>query len=136
MTEVKTEQEPDITRPYWVRGLPHQIAVGLCGLIVVFIALKAVAFEPGSTDASNLSNHIVRIVSFAALTVWIAFTIGIRRRNAAAMIALGFAVVVELILVPTQHTGISTITAANLGIVFAYCGLELYWKSLTEPEPG
>ena len=131
MSEAEDTMQPDIDRAYWLRGRLGQLAAGLCGIIAVFVALKSVAFEPGAHDAAGLYDHIVRVLSFAALTVWVAFTIGIRRRNAAAMIALAFAITVELILVPTQHTGLSTITAANLGIVLAYCGLELYWQSLS-----
>ncbi|MEL6723661.1 MAG: hypothetical protein AAFP81_07490 [Pseudomonadota bacterium] len=132
MTQADTTLEPEIKRDYWLRGAIGQVATGLCGVIAVLVALKSVAFEPGLQDPSGFYDHFVRILSFAALTVWIALTIGIRRRNAAAMIALAFAIVVELILVPTQHTGLSTITAANLGIVLAYCGLELYWKAVAD----
>ena len=134
MTQSEVTMETPVERNYWLRGVAGQIAAGLCGIIAVFVALKAVAFEPGGQDPAGLYDHFVRVLSFAALTVWIAFTIGLRRRNVATMIALAFAIVVELILVPTQHVGLSTITAANLGIVLAYCGLELYWKAIGAPE--
>lgn len=125
-------QAAPVSSTYWIKGVPQQIATGLCGLIAVFIALKAVAFDPSGSGMATMNDHFVRVLSFAALTVWTAFTIGVHRRNIAAMIALVFAIVVELLLVPTTHSGLSTITAANLGIVLAYCGLELYWNALVE----
>lgn len=131
---IKSQAAP-ISRNYWVKGVPQQLATGLCGLIAVFIALKAVAFDPTGSGMASTYDHFVRVLSFSALTVWTAFTIGLHRRNIAAMIALAFAIVAELLLVPTTHSGLSTITAANLGIVLAYCGLELYWNALVEaPE--
>ena len=131
---LKSQAAP-IARNYWIQGIPQQIATGLCGLIAVFIALKAVAFDPSGSGMATTYDHFVRVLSFAALTVWTAFTIGLHRRHIAAMIALIFAIVAELLLVPTTHSGLSTITAANLGIVLAYCGLELYWNALVEaPE--
>lgn len=133
--QIESHAVPPMTRKYWVKGVPQQIATGLCGVIAVFIALKAVAFDPSGTGLATASDHFVRVLSFAALTVWTAFTIGVQRRNMAAIISLVFAIVVELLLVPTTHSGLSTITAANLGIVLAYCSLELYWNALTEaPE--
>jgi hypothetical protein len=130
--QVESHAVPTLTCKYWVKGVPQQIATGLCGLIAVFIALKAVAFDPSGTGLATTSDHFVRVLSFAALTVWTAFTIGVRRRNIAAIISLVFAIVVELLLVPSTHSGLSTITAANLGIVLAYCGLELYWNAPAE----
>lgn len=130
MTRSEATERPEITRDYWIKGLPKQIAAGLCGIIAVLVALKSVAYDPTLGGETTLFDHYVRILCFAALTIWISFTIGFRRRNAAAMIALGFAVIVELFLVPTMYGGVSTIVAANLGIVFAYCGLELYWNAI------
>ena len=119
---------------YWLTGLPQQIAAGLCGIIAVLIALKSVAYDPSGV-ASNY-DHFVRVLSFAALPVWITFTIGMSRRNSATIISLVFAVIVELLLVPTTHTGLSTITAANLGIVLSYCSLELYWRAVMKDKPS
>lgn len=130
--QLEAQASDPINRNYWIKGVPQQIATGLCGIIAVFIALKAVAFDPNGTGIATTYDHFVRVLSFAALTVWTALTVGIHRRNMAAIIALVFAIAVELLLVPTTHSGLSTITAANLGIVLAYCGLELYWNALVE----
>jgi hypothetical protein len=130
--QIESHVGSPVTRKYWVTGIPKQIATGLCGVIAVFIALKAVAFDPEGTGLATNSDHFVRVLSFAALTVWTAFTIGVQRRNIAAIISLVFAIIVEMLLIPTTHSGLSTITAANLGIVLAYCGLELYWNALVE----
>lgn len=119
---------------YWMTGLPQRIAAGLCGIIAVLIALKSVAYDPAGYGIATNYDHFVRVLSFAALPVWITFTIGISRRNAATIISLVFAVVVELLLVPTTHTGLSTITAANLGIVLSYCALELYWRAVLKGQ--
>ncbi|MEO1303823.1 MAG: hypothetical protein AAFV37_02515 [Pseudomonadota bacterium] len=122
------------TPAYWMTGLPQRIAAGLCGIIAVLIALKSVAYDPSGNGIASNYDHFVRVLSFAALPVWITFTIGMSRRNAATIISLVFAVVVELLLVPTTHSGLSTITAANLGIVLSYCSLELYWRAATRGQ--
>ena len=117
---------------YWMTGVPQKIAAGLCGIIAVLIALKSVAYDP--SGVASTYDHFVRVLSFAALPVWITFTIGMSRRNSATIISLIFAIVVELLLVPTTHSGLSTITAANLGIVLSYCSLELYWRAVMKDE--
>lgn len=132
MTQAEPIARLEFSREYWIQGLPNQIAAGLCGIIAVLVALKSVAYDPAAGGDMTLFNHSVRAASFAALTIWISFTIGIRRRGVAAMIALGFAVIVELFLVPTMHGGASTIVTANLGIVFAYCALQLYWNAIVQ----
>lgn len=121
---------------YWMRGLPSQLAKGLCGIIAVMVAIKAAAYDPSQTSFFAHQDHFVRILAFAALTVWTAFTIGLSRRGAAAVITLGFAVIVELLIVQVRHEGLSTVASANLGIVMAYCGLQLYWLGVVKNKPS
>ena len=113
----------------WLKGLPSKISKGLCGIIAVLVALKAAAYTPSETELFAHQEHFVRILAFAALTVWTALTIGLQRRGAAAMITLAFAIFVEMLLVPARDAGMPSIVSANLGIVFAYCGLQLYCLS-------
>ena len=54
----------------------------------------------------------------------------------AAITTLVFALFVEMVLVPARNAGLPTIVSANLGIVLAYCGLQLYWLLIAEPKPG
>ena len=127
------QEAPQESAPkYWMRGLPLKFATALCGVIAVFIAIKAVTYEPTSPDGPAVFDYFVRVLSFSALTVWVTFAIGIRRRGAAAIIALGFATVLELILVPMRTDGLPMIVASNLGIVLSYCAAQLYWLTLKE----
>lgn len=123
----------DVSRSYWPKGIAAKVLTGLSGILAIIVALKAAAYEPSDTNVfiSN-QDHMFRILAFAALTVWTTLAIGIRRRGAAAMITLGFAVFVEMILVPLKHEGMSTIASANLGIVIAYCAMHLYWRGLVQ----
>ena len=132
MTEMVDKTDLDVSRKYWPKGLAAKIATGLCGLIAVFIAFKAANYQPVSASGLVFQDHLARILSFAGLTVWLAMAIGIRRRGAAAVITLLFAVYVELFIVSVQHDGLPALAAANLGIVLAYCGLQLYWFNLTK----
>ena len=118
-----------------MKGLPGLFANALCGVIAIFVAIKAMTFEPGTLPGSLVLDHTVRIVSFAALTVWVTFAIGVRRRGAAAIIVLGFAALLELVIGPIRATGLSTLASANLGIVFAYCAVQLYWFSVQSRKP-
>jgi len=68
--------------------------------------------------------------------VWTAFTIGVQRRGHAAIITLAFAIFVEMLLVPARNVGLPAMVSANLGIVLAYCGLQLYWLVIVEQKPG
>ncbi|MFN3213663.1 MAG: hypothetical protein ACE37M_11185 [Henriciella sp.] len=126
-TEFET---PNPAPSYWLRGMPALLANGLCGLIAIFVAIAAMTYEPHSGPGGVGFDHIVRIISFAGLTIWVTFTIGISRRGAAAMIVLGFAVFLELVIVPLRESGLSTIASANLGIVLAYCVVQMYWFAL------
>lgn len=126
---VTTEIE---TRNYWPKGLARQIATGLTGILAVLVALKAAAYTPQDVPAFAYQDHIFRALAFAALTVWISFTIGVRKRGAAAMMALAFACVVDLIIAPARGDNMGTLVSANLGIVLAYCVLHLYWLGLVK----
>ncbi|MEQ9436379.1 hypothetical protein [Hyphomonas sp.] len=123
MTDLATETPP--VRNYWVSGNLKMVATGLTGLIAIFVALKATAYNAG--DVVGVEDHIFRLVAFASLTVWVAMTIGLRRSGTAAVTALGFATCIELIIEPARGQGYGTLASTNLGIVFAYCGLQLYW---------
>ncbi len=132
MSELAKTNELMVNRNYWVQGLPGQLAMGLCGIIAILVALKAAAYSPSEAPFLPHQDHFFRILSFAALTVWTTFAVGIRRRGPAAIITLGFAVFVELILVPMRDEQMSTLAAANFGIVLAYCGAQLYWLNLVK----
>ena len=127
MPDTAAEMLPQ--RKYWVSGNLKMVATGLTGLIAIFVALKAAAYNSGGVI--GVEDHIFRMVAFASLTIWVALTIGLRRSGTAAVIALGFATFVELILEPARGQGYGTLASTNLGIVFAYCGLQLYWYRLS-----
>ena len=130
MSELVRSNEMTFTRKYWAKGLPGQLAMGLSGIIAVLVALKTITYEPGIEAAFAYQDHFFRVLSFAALTVWTTFAIGIRRRGPAAMITLGFAIFVELILSPMRNEASTTLVSTNFGIVLAYCGMQLYWLNL------
>lgn len=132
MNEMIRQNEVSFTRKYWAKGLPGQLAMGLCGIIAILVALKTMTYEPGNAAAFPFQDHFFRVLSFAALTVWTTFAIGLRRRGPAAMITLGFAIFVELIFAPLKHDGSMTLVSTNFGIVLAYCGLQLYWLDLVK----
>tara|TARA_R110000744_G_scaffold217923_1_gene336622 strand:- start:623 stop:1060 length:438 start_codon:yes stop_codon:yes gene_type:complete len=128
MPDTAAEMLPQ--RKYWVSGNLKMVATGLTGLIAIFVALKAAAYNSGGVI--GVEDHIFRMVAFASLTIWVALTIGLRRSGTAAVIALGFATFVELILEPARGQGYGTLASTNLGIVFAYCGLQLYRYRLAD----
>lgn len=134
---MQTTNDVSLSKPpsYWMSGLPGLIANALCGVIAVFVAIKAMTFEPGTLPGSIALDHFARITSFAALTIWVTFAIGVRRRGAAAIIVLGFAAFLEFVIAPIRATGLSTIASANLGIVLAYCAAQLYWFSVQSRNP-
>lgn len=120
-------------RKYWLTGNLRKIATGLTGVISVFMALKLVGHDTG--DVVTTSDHILRMVAYCALTIWIALTIGLQRRGFAAILVLVFASVVELFLLPARGDSVGTLASANLGIVFAYCGIQLYlWRVSTDDK--
>lgn len=127
MASIMSSNERFHSRDYWMQGLPRQIVKGLCGIIAVLVALKAASYQPSDPELFIYQDHFFRIVAFAALTVWTAFAIGIQRRGHAAIITLAFAIFVEMVLIPARNAGLPIIVSANLGIVLAYCGLQLLW---------
>jgi FtsH-binding integral membrane protein len=132
MSELIRQSELSFARKYWAKGLPGQLAMGLCGIIAILVALKTMTYEPGVTAAIPYQDHLFRVLSFAALTVWTTFAIGLRRRGPAAIITLGFAIFIELIFAPLNQTASMTLVSTNFGIVLAYCGLQLYWLDLVK----
>ncbi len=128
MTDTAAETLPE--RKYWVSGNLKLVATGLTGLIAIFVALKATAYNSGG--AIGVEDHVFRMVAFASLTIWVALTIGLRRSGTAAVITLGFATFVELILEPARGHEYGTLASTNLGIVLAYCGLQLYRYRLAD----
>lgn len=120
-------------RKYWLTGNLKKIATGLTGVISVFMALKLVGHETG--EVITMSDHILRMVAYCALTIWIALTIGLQRRGFAAILVLVFASVCELFLLPARGDSVGTLASANLGIVFAYCGIQMYlWRVSPQEE--
>ncbi|KCZ91671.1 hypothetical protein [Hyphomonas johnsonii] len=122
--------EGNIKRNYWLSGNLAKGATLLTGMLAIFVAIKATMYNSGV--GIDLQDHVVRVVAFASLTVWVALTIGVRRRDAAAVIVLGFATVLELIILPARGQDYGTLASSNLGIVLAYCGLLLYGYRLAE----
>lgn len=121
-----------VSRKYWLTGTIKQVGTGLTGVIAVFMALKLAAHETGSV--LMLSDHVLRMVAYCSLTVWIALTIGINRRGVAAVLVLAFASVCELVLLPARGDSVGALASANLGIVFAYCGLQMYGWCVSPDE--
>lgn len=131
MSDISTDiEEVDPKRSYWLTGTLSQVAKGLTGIVAVLVALKAIAYEPVIDPVFEHQDHIFRILAFAALTVWTTLTLGVKRRGMAAMVVLAFASFVEIILMPARGEYMFTVASANLGIVFAYCGMQLYWMNL------
>lgn len=128
MTDTISDVDPK--RSYWPTGTSAQIAKGLTGIVAVLVALKAAAYEPATNPVFEHQDHIFRILAFAALTVWTTLTLGVKRRGMAAMVVLAFASFVEIFLLPARGEYMFTVASANLGIVFAYCGMQLYWMNL------
>ena len=103
------------------------------GGVAMLLFLGVLPYE-AALGAEN--GHLVRVLAFGALTVWTAFAIGIQRRGVAALMTLGFALFIEVILVNIRPFGMPAILSANLGIVLAYCGLQLYSFALDHRQPA
>ena len=110
----------------------HMIAKGITGLLAIFVAIQAMVYTSASGEGIAYQDHLFRLVAFCSLTIWLAFTIGMRRRGMAAIVTLAFASFVDLLIVPARAEPMGTLVAANLGIVIAYCGLQLYWGQLKQ----
>lgn len=122
--------KPTYARQYWLDGAWRKAGVALAGVVAIFLAIKAMSYSQGSVV--DVQDHLFRLFAFASLTVWIALCIGVKRRGTAAMIVLAFASFVELVILPGTGQSMGTLATANLGIVVAYCGLQLYWYRITE----
>lgn len=113
------------------------IASGLAGLMAILIAIQTMAYAPGAVLTHQ--DHAVRLLAFAALTIWLVLALGIKRRGTAAIAVLAFASFLELVVLPARGDTFGTLASANLGIVFAYCALQVYaWRlsaraGLTKP---
>lgn len=123
---------PSYARHYWPKGMLRKAFVALAGCVAVFLAVRAMSYSQG--NVVDIKDHLFRLVAFASLTVWITLCIGVMRRGAAAMIVLAFASFVELVILPSTGQAVGTLASANLGIVFAYCGMQLYWFRVTEDK--
>ena len=114
-----------------------RIAVkGLTGLLAVFVAIQAMAYSSSAGSAVLYEDHILRLLAFCSLTLWLAFALGLEKRGMAAIMALGFASLVDLLIVPARAEPMGTLVSANLGIVLAYCGLHLYWNRRQSESDG
>lgn len=97
------------------------------GVMVVMIAISAVSHDTGVI--ATLEDRSMRLVAFAALTVWLALGLGLHRRGVAAIAVLAFASFLEVFVLPIRGEASGTLPAANLGIVLAWCGLQVYaWQ--------
>ncbi len=132
--QLSAENPNKLIPSYWLRGKAGTIATWLCGLIAVLVAIKAAAVQPNDADLFAEKGHLIRVLAFGALTVWTALAIGLQRRGSAAIITLAFALFVEVFLVSVRSTGMPSIVSANLGIVLAYCGLQLYSFALARRQ--
>lgn len=121
-----------VQRKYWLTGNLKQVGTGLTGLIAVFLALKLVGHETGAVI--SVSEHILRMTAYCSLTVWMTLSMGLNRRGVAAIVVLAFASFCELFLLPARGEAMGTLASANLGIVFAYCGLQMYAWCLPSQE--
>lgn len=129
MTDQVMGKRPD--RGYFLHGHARTIAIGLTGVVAICVALQAVLYVPSADPLIPNQDHLFRLIAFASLTVWTTLTIGLSRRGIAAMITLAFASFLDLVIVPVRaESMMGTLASANLGIVFAYCGLQLYWNQL------
>ncbi|MEM1086661.1 MAG: hypothetical protein AAGH90_02960 [Pseudomonadota bacterium] len=125
----------DIASGNWLSEPVKLIVKGLTGIVAVIVALKAISHDPSSNPDLAADVHVFRLLAFAALTVWTALTIGIQRRGKAAVIVLVFAIIVDFVILPARGSNLYTIASANLGIVLAYCGLQLYWMRANQSRP-
>lgn len=108
------------------------IAKGITGLLAIFVAIQAMKYTSAADPTLGYQDHLFRLIAFCSLTIWCAFTIGLRRSGMAAIVTLAFASIVDLLIVPARTESMGTLVSANLGIVIAYCGLQLYWGQLKQ----
>ncbi len=115
---------------YWVQGdAAQRITTALTGLIAIFVAVKAAAWAP---ETAHLQFHeaVSRTAAYCALTVWLVLSFGFRRRGAATALALVFAAIVELVVMPARVDELATLSTAAGGIALGFLGLQVYLSTL------
>lgn len=127
---IEAISKKELTRSYWPSSMTRRAVALIAGFSAVFIAIKVLNSDLGSSV--TLADHFSRLMVFCALTVWVALSIGIERRGAAAMIVLAFMTFTDLFFVPVSGQPMGTVVSSNLGIVLAYAGLQLYWFQLRD----
>lgn len=110
-------------------GMAAKFVAALTGILAVLVAIKAAAYTGAEHPVMANQDHYVRLLAFAALTVWTTLTLGLNRRGEAAMVSLAFACFLEMVIVPARGEAMGTLVSANLGIVIAYCAMHLFWLS-------
>lgn len=119
----------------WMDRRLEQIATGVTGVIAVIVALKTVTFAESADTVLPLQDYVVRASAFSSMTIWTALTIGLHRRGVAAMVALGFALCLELIFSPLRGVIMPALGASSFGIGLSYLGLHLYWYRHLRRDP-
>lgn len=133
MSDIRTRDFlPEISLRGWLQGA----VTGLAGVIATLVALKAASYEPSAHALLPWQDHMARVISFAALAVWTSFAFGLKRKDFAAITTLAFATAVCLAVAPPDSGGIAPLTAANLGIVLAWCSLELARRARPSRDGG
>jgi len=132
MTEAPQKQIQH--RFYMPTGMAAKIATALTGVITMFVAYQATIFVPAAGEDAVLQNHLARALTFGALTIWLTLTLGIRHRGMAAVMTLIVASFLDISLMNFKGTQVGTITASNMGIALAYCGMQLYWFEVTKTK--
>lgn len=123
----ETQQET-VNRDAWFGPNLRALSSVCAGGMVVLIAISALSHDTGAF--ATLEDRGLRLIAFAALTVWLALGLGLHRRGVAAMVVLGFASFLEVFVHPIRGEAVGTLPAANLGIVLAWCSLQVYaWRA-------
>lgn len=129
-SETEITDAPKLPITHWPKGTPERIVTGATGFMTVFMALRTADFTPAviTDDLMMWEVAIMRMVAFAALTIWATFTIGIPRRGVSAMTVMVFALFQEWILLPIAGHQVSFSAAAASGVVLAFLGFQFYWN--------
>ncbi len=122
----ETQQET-VNRSNWFGPNMRALSSVCAGGMVVLIAISALSHDTGVL--ATLEDRSLRLIAFAALTVWLSLGLGLHRRGVAAISVLAFASFLELFVHPVRGEAVGTLPAANLGIVLAWCSLQVYaWR--------
>ncbi|MEM7766087.1 MAG: hypothetical protein AAF253_01205 [Pseudomonadota bacterium] len=129
-TKSEITEAPKLPITHWPKGTPERIVTGATGFMTVFMALRTADFSPEmiTGDLMLWQVGVMRMVAFAALTIWATFTIGIPRRGVSAMTVMVFALFQEWILLPIAGHQVSFSAAAASGVVLAFLGFQFYWN--------